>query len=227
MPVTRTKTPPPAATNGSEERGIVIKPPRLREAGFVLVGLAPLVQNKFSEKSRRQMMETQAAGPQSRSKRVREPKNFDAVFHNAIHYSEEGWIGIPAPAFRAALISACRLVGFKMTIAKLSVFVLHDGLDRDDGTPLVRLIADEPERHEASVRNESGVADVRVRPMWRTWKLILRVRWDEDQFSLDDVVNLLKRAGMQVGIGEGRPDSRQSAGMGWGTFDVGSEEDLK
>jgi len=24
--------------------------------------------------------------------------------------------------------------------------------------------------------------------------------------------------GLQVGIGEGRPDSRDSAGLGWGTF---------
>jgi hypothetical protein len=224
-PRTATAKPAPAAENGTE-RSIVIKPPRLREAAFVIIGTAPLVQNKFSEKARRQMMETQMAGSQSKSKRVREPKNFEQIFHNAMHVSESSWVGVPAPAFRAALISACRLVGFKMTIAKLSVFVLHDGLDKDDGTPLVRLLADAPEQHEGSVRNESGVADVRVRPMWRQWKLILRVRWDEDQFSLDDVSNLLKRAGMQVGIGEGRPDSRQSAGMGWGTFDIGSEEDL-
>ena len=33
-----------------------------------------------------------------------------------------------------------------------------------------------------------------------------------------DVTNLMQRVGMQVGIGEGRPDSRDSAGLGWGTF---------
>jgi len=31
---------------------------------------------------------------------------------------------------------------------------------------------------------------------------------------------LLARVGMQVGIGEGRPDSKNSAGMGWGLFEV-------
>ena len=35
-----------------------------------------------------------------------------------------------------------------------------------------------------------------------------------------DVTNLLMRVGQQVGIGEGRPDSKNSAGMGWGTFNV-------
>ena len=48
----------------------------------------------------------------------------------------------------------------------------------------------------------------------------LRLKWDGDQFTPTDVVNLLSRAGQQVGIQEGRPDSKNSAGMGWGTFEV-------
>jgi hypothetical protein len=34
------------------------------------------------------------------------------------------------------------------------------------------------------------------------------------------VTNLMQRVGLQVGIGEGRPDSRESAGLGWGTFAI-------
>jgi hypothetical protein len=116
------------------------------------------------------------------------------------------------------MISACRLVGFKMTLAKMSIFVEADGFDADDGTPLVKLIAGEPERMDAAVRNATGVIDIRSRPMWREWQADLRVRFDGDQFTLDDVANLLSRVGVQVGIGEGRPDSKASAGMGWGTF---------
>jgi ribosomal protein S17 len=41
-----------------------------------------------------------------------------------------------------------------------------------------------------------------------------------DQFKVQDVANLLSRVGEQVGICEGRPDSKNSAGMGWGTFQV-------
>jgi hypothetical protein len=35
-----------------------------------------------------------------------------------------------------------------------------------------------------------------------------------------DVVNLISRVGLQVGIGEGRPDSKQSAGLGYGLFEI-------
>ena len=131
--------------------------------------------------------------------------------------STEGWRGIPAGAFRQAMISACRLVGFKMTLAKLSVFVHADGFDRIDGIPLIK-IDGEPERTDMAVRNATGVADIRVRPMWREWGANVRVKYDADQFTIQDVTNLMQRVGMQVGIGEGRPDSRDSAGLGWGTF---------
>jgi hypothetical protein len=117
------------------------------------------------------------------------------------------------------MISACKLVGIVMTRAKLSVFVAADGIDKNDGTPLVKIIGD-PRIHRATVRNETGVADIRWRPMWEKWSANVGVTWDEDQFSATDVMNLMHRAGVQVGIGEGRPDSPNSNGLGWGHFEV-------
>ena len=171
------------------------------------------------------MEETQRQGQQARGKRNRKPKDFEAIYEAAKHIAKAngkdkgGWIGIPAPAFRNACIDACRLVGFKMTHAKLSVFIEADGIDVGDGTPLVRIVG-EPRVHESSVRNESGVADIRWRPMWETWSAAVRVTCDEDQFSATDVMNLMLRAGLQVGIGEGRPNSPNSNGLGWGRFEV-------
>lgn len=205
---------------------IQIKAPNLQTSVFRIIGTAPLVQAKFSQKSKEMMMSTQAAGTQARSKKEREAKNFDATCDAAVHYSREGWVGIPAGAFRAAMISACRLVGFKMTLAKLSVFVEADGFDRDEGTPLVRLIADKYVRRDMHVRNATGVVDIRSRPMWDAWQADVRIKFDADQFSLTDVSNLLARVGAQVGICEGRPDSKSSAGMGWGTFRLATEADM-
>ena len=196
-----------------------ISRPKLRTATIPITGISPYVQHAFSEKQRKQMEDVQRAGQQSRGKRVRAPKDFDAVFEAAKHYSKDGWLGIPAPAFRNSMISACRLVGIVMTRAKLSVFVEADGIDAADGTPLVKIIG-EPRIHQATVRNETGVADIRWRPMWEEWSANVRVTWDEDQFSATDVMNLMLRAGLQVGIGEGRPDSPNSNGLGWGRFEV-------
>lgn len=206
---------------------IQIKAPNIQTATFRIIGTAPLVQAKFSQKAKEMMMATQAAGSQAKSKKVREAKDFDATCDGSVHYSRENWVGIPAGAFRAAMISACRLVGFKMTLAKLSLFIEADGFDRDEGTPLVKLIANKYRRVDLHVRNATGVIDIRSRPMWDEWQADVKVRYDADQFSLTDVSNLMARVGQQVGLCEGRPDSKSSAGMGWGTFRLASEDESK
>jgi hypothetical protein len=207
-------------TTATGEVAVKITAPRIREAVFQIVGTAPYVQNAFSQKAREQMKATQMAGSQARGKKKREPKDFKAGFEQAQHRSEDGWNGIPASAFRNAMIRACSLVGFKMTLAKLSVFVASDGLDAIDSTPLVK-ITGKPRHVEHYVRNETGVVDIRPRAMWDPgWTATVRVQFDEDQFSLTDVSNLLHRVGAQVGIGEGRPGSPNSAGMGWGLFEL-------
>jgi hypothetical protein len=200
---------------------VTITPPNMQVAEFEVVGTSPYVQNAFSVKTREQMAAKHAAGDKGakNTKKNRAAKDFDACCREATHWLPDGTPGIPASGIRASLISACRLAGFKMTIAKMAVFVLEDGFS-SDGIPLVKLHG-EYERFDAYVRNETGVPDVRARNMWKQWHLRLRIRYDADQFSLADVSNLLMRAGMQVGWGEGRPDSKRSlAGMGWGTFEL-------
>lgn len=201
---------------------IAVSPPNIQTIEFGITGTSPLCINRFPAKAMEQMMAKQAAGSQSKKGKPREAKDFDAAMQGARHMSADGWDGIHAGAFRNALISACRLVGFKMTLAKLSLFVIADGLDAIDGTPLVRIIGGPPERTDMPVRNATGVVDIRTRPLWREWGAVLRIRFDADQFSPADVANLLSRVGAQVGIGEGRADSKASAGIGWGHFEVAS-----
>jgi hypothetical protein len=55
--------------------------------------------------------------------------------------------------------------------------------------------------------------------MFESWQAKVRVRFDADLFTPADVANLMLRAGLQVGIGEGRADSPNSCGMGWGHFE--------
>jgi hypothetical protein len=214
----------PAAPAASKTESVTIAPLDFRIAEFHIVGLTPLLINRFSQKAILQMMEAQMAGGTSKSKKKREPKDFEALYQDAKHISETGWDGIHAGAFRNGAISACRTVGVVMTRAKLAFSVLEDGIDRVDGTPLVRLwdkAGTGPavsENHIAPTRNATGVVDLRARPMYREWSAHLRIEYDAGMFSLSDLANLVTRLGRQVGIGEGRPDSKNSAGIGFGKF---------
>ena len=214
--------------NEKKSTNLTIPAPNFQTAGFLVIGTAPLVGNKFSARARAELKATMLAGSTAKKGQKRKPKDFERGYKEAIHLSKEGWEGIPAPAFRNAMISACRTCGFQMTKAKLSVFVIPDGMDSDDGTPLVRITKGKSEYAEHFVRNSSGVVDLRPRPMWAEgWEALVRVQFDADQFTLADVANLLSRAGIQVGIGAGRPDSKESNGMGWGLFRIAENGEEK
>jgi len=202
---------------------IAIPPPNILTAQFKIRFNAPYVQNAFSKKALEQMVSTQEQGSTAKKGRKRTAKNFKELYEQSQHVSEKGWNGIPAAAFRNACVSACKICGFAMTRAKLSVFCVADGFDKHSMDPLVKITKGKPRMIKSMVRN-SGPArptDVRARAMFNPGcEATVTLQFDADQFTLDDVTNLLARAGMQVGIGEGRPDSPMSCGMGWGTFDL-------
>lgn len=203
-----------------DAKGIVISKPNFGTVTIPIVGLTPLVLHKFSQKVQDSIREKQEAGSQAGKGKQREARDFEDNYEAARHISREGWDGIPASAFRNALISACRTVGFKMTIAKMSVFCVADGFD-NEGNGLVRITEGKPHMDVRPGRNANGGVDLRARPMWESgWKASVTLRWDYAQFSANDLYNLLARAGQQVGVGEGRPDSKMSAGCGWGEFVV-------
>lgn len=209
--------------NGGSSEQVSIPAPSIGVAAFLIRGTTPFVQHKFSEKAKLQMAQTQQAGSQARKGKIRVARDFDADYEAAMYRMPDGTNGIPCAAFRAGMISACRLVGFTMTRAKLSLFVEADGYDGTNG--LVRFSSGAPHpTGPMPARNDNGSVDLRNRPMWDPgWEAIVRIRYDRSQFSLTDVAHLLARVGMQVGVGEGRPDSKNSAGMGWGLFELVKE----
>ena len=186
-----------------------------------IIGSTTYCQNKFGAKALQMLKDQQMAGSTAKSKKAREPKDFDKLYHDAMHVSKEGWCGIPSPAFRNAMIDACRTVGVVMTRAKLAVTVVADGFDETSGEPLTRITKGEPHKIEMPVRNQTGVVDIRARPAWDPgWEAIVTIRFDMDMITAENVINLMVRVGQQVGIGEGRPSSKKSNGLGWGLFDV-------
>lgn len=211
------------------EASVTISAPNMVQLDFKITGTAPYVSNKFTRDAFESMRDGMTQTPEEKKKakakqKERPARDFDRNFEQSQRKSSEGWHGIPATAFRRAMVDACRMTGIKMTNAKMSVFVLAEGYDMDDGEPLVR-IHGEMSRLEKVGVNANGSTDIRVRPIWHEWTANLSVTFDADQFSSDDVANLLERAGRQVGIGAGRPFSVKGTGCGWGTFTTGTQDD--
>ena len=205
-----------------EEGGVlVVTAPNFKTATAHIIGTAPLMVNRFAAKAAL-MAKHQAGSRANRGKTDKAARDFNADYEAARYRDKkEGWDGFNAASIRGALISACRTAGIKMTQMKLAAFVEADGID-EDGTPLIRIYG-EPVMDIRYARNATGVVDLRARPRFDEWHATLRIRFDADMIAFSDLANLLMRAGQQVGIGEGRPDSPKSAGIGYGLFDVMGE----
>ena len=222
MPVLKAK-PRFAAGNGeptvSVER-LTISPPNIQTAVFEIIGTAPLVVHRFSKKVKDSIIEDMKQGSTAQNRKGKKREKLDPIakYNEARYIAPEGWDGINASGLRCALIDVCRLVGYKMTLAKLSIFVIPDGWDKfEPEFPLIRIYG-KPRMLESFGRLANGSICPIHRPCYDQWSAKVKVQYDADQFTSKDIAHLLMRVGTQNGIGEGRPNSKNSAGIGWGMF---------
>lgn len=214
-------------TTKAKVEEIKIAPLRQAILTIPLIGQTPLKVLRFSKKQQDEIMATQQAGSQAGTKKKRQPKDFERNYEEAKYRGKTGkeeWLGINASGIRIGCIETCRVAGFVMTKAKMSVFCIEDGIDIiDHSTPLVRVYG-EPEMVIDPVRNDNGSVDLRARVCFKEWRINARVRFDEDQFSPSDILNLMIRVGQQNGLGEGRMNSKNGCGTGNGVFVVDTDE---
>jgi hypothetical protein len=224
----------PAPENRSEKKPVDIKitlsPPRFGMATFHAIGTVKLVIHRFSPETLASLDEKKANKKTAAKsgKSEDEPKKIsrDVQYKRARYVSTEGWDGMSTRAWRAAMISLCRITGYAMTHARLCVFALPDGHTAPPESEDLVHIHGKPEMHVCMARVSNGNPYNCVRAAYWPWEAKVRLRWDLDQFSLEDITNLFARVGAQGGVGEGRPDSKKSAGMGWGLFDLGGVTDV-
>lgn len=172
-----------------------------------VVSSAPLIQHRWSEKAKKAMRDKQ----QGAAKAKKEPKDPHAEFEAAKYLMPDGTPGIPAVAFKAAIVDAARLVGdAKMTHIRPSVYVQGHGPDM-----LIPIAASEAVMREDMVRISMGTSDLRYRPMYEEWSATLTIHLLEHVITIDQLYGLIDGAGYN-GVGEWRPEKN---GV-YGTFDL-------
>ena len=196
----------------------IIAAPKIRELHLQITGKSGLICHHFGEKSRRQMADTQAKV----AKGPKEARNPDAEYEGAFYKLDGGGYGFPCAGFKKSAIRAAKMLeGVNMTDARQMFFVEAD--DRDmTGVDCVR-IEGLPEMRTDTVRLAKGVSDLRYRPEFRNWSCVLKISYDEELISGSQLVNLFMRAGLQVGVGDWRPEK----GGDFGRFLVGEQDALE
>lgn len=175
-----------------------------------IVGLGPLLSHKFSEKQKQAIENKQ----QKKAKTAKEARDPDQDFKDALYvlpgpvFGEEGCrLGIPAIAFKKAIVCAARFTDAKMTELRGLIFV------RDTAGGLVEIKYEELVCRESTVRVGMGTLDLRYRPEFRGWSAELLIQYNASVVSAEQVVNLINTAGFSIGVGDYRVECNGDCGQ--------------
>lgn len=207
------------------DSSIVIHKPVRKFMTIELIGDTPLIMHKMSEKSREMIRAKQ----QQKAKKVREARNPDQEYKDAMYTDGNGGYVFPARAFKAAAVEACRQAdGITMASARQMFFV--------KGIKETEWVSIEPQKpikpgpiqskewpimREDVVTIGQGTTDLRYRPQFNNWKALIKVEFLKDVISPEQIVNIFELAGFCSGIGEDRPNKK---GHTFGMFQVGNFE---
>ena len=207
----------------TEMQPISIPKPDIRVMEVPIIGDARLVVHRWSEKARKEIMDKQAG----KARKKKEPRDPKEEFNQARYVDvDEGWDGFPVTGIKSALVGACRYCeGITMVMARGVLHVEGEGVDKD-GTELIRIHGDGPHMRTDMVRISMGTADIRYRPEFRSWRALVRVRYNANIITEEQLFNLFQLAGLHCGLGEGRPSAPKNT-MDWGYFHPAPEEELE
>jgi hypothetical protein len=173
-----------------------------------IVGTMPLIVHNFSEKSKRQMLDAQQG--RKTPKQHRDP---EAEYKASFYYTKDGY-GFPVTAFKAATVGAARFYGKDVKMTELRQFIFMRGeISEKDPQALVEIVG-EPRMREDIVRlgGMSRSADLRYRPEFPEWSVILEVTYVTSSLSRESVLSLIDAGGLGIGVGEWRPEKRGEFG---------------
>lgn len=183
-----------------------------------ILGTAPLIVHKFSEKAKRQMLDAMQG-----RKSPKQPKDPEAEYEAAFYRLDDDGYGFPVIAFKAASVSACRFFGksMPMTLARQCVF--FDGeFSKRDGQKLARITGN-PHMREDVTRVGMGGTDLRYRPEFTEWATTVEVTFVKSMLTRESVLALIDAGGMGVGVGEWRPEKKGD----FGTFQIDDTRDVE
>lgn len=188
--------------------GLKLPPINKKRVGLRIVGISCLIQHQWSVKALG-MIRDKHAGKKTKTRDIRDP---EAEGTGAMYRTDKGQPGVPAMAIKSAIISAAHKdIGIEKTLVKKSLFIICN-----DSKNILPMECDEPVITEDPVRVGQGSTDLRYRPYFHRWAVDILFEIDAELLQVEDLLNLIDRAGFGVGIGEWRPEK----GGEFGRFQV-------
>ena len=186
------------------ETQIELKDLKIKRVEVPIIGISPLIVHKFSQKSMKEIEDKKMGKAKSAKHAITNPEE---EYQAAKHISEEGWEGFPATGIKKCLVRGAKAIGLVMTDVRAGVFVEPNCPNTD----LVQLFGESNIRKD-HVRPNSGGADIRYRPEYKEWEMVLSITYNEGLVSLDQVFQMIYAGGYGTGLGDWRPEKGGNLG---------------
>ena len=210
-----------------EGQHVMLTPVKYGHTHVVLVGMSPLILHRQSQKMKQQMLAKQQNRPFPKTVKIPENEFEDATYymsdlgndvpeddrwqysdHYAKRYqkgspTKKARYGIPNMAFKKCLVRGAGIQGLVMTETRRQVAI--------DGPTLIEVLGERRKREDAVPIGKNGM-DLRYRPEWEEWAIVLPLKFDTRFLSVETIWTCLDPAGSCVGVGEWRPSSKKSEG---------------
>jgi hypothetical protein len=201
------------ASQEDTKMAIELKPISPKNISFYIRGTSPLIMHAWSEKGLAMMRMTAA----ERKKQPKVGRDPETEATNCLYKTDGGEIGIPLTAFKASLIGAAHKdFGLEKTLLRKSFFI--PSTDSKMIVPITYVV--DYVIREDIVRIGANQTDLRYRPEFKQWRAKITAQIDPELLKVEDIVNLINRAGFSVGIGEWRPEK----GGEYGRFELDTSE---
>ncbi len=175
-----------------------------------IVGKTPLISQAWDPLEIARII----AGQTGKAKSPKAARDPEREYEATKYKLPDGRCGMPVSAFKKSMVRAGKAVGLVMTDARGIFFVEGEG---DPTEPLV------PIDGESYMRTDmctiKGTVMPRFRACFPNWTATVKIMFDLEMISVEQVVALLNRAGETVGIGGWRPEKNGN----FGRFNVAAE----
>lgn len=191
------------------EREIELPTLTLGRVGVKIAGLTPLLTNRFGETAIREI----EAAQQGKAKLKKEPRNPDAIYREAMHTvdKEQERFGFPTAGLMKALVMAGgRYADEKMTVLRGALSI------EGSAGYLLEILGPPPTMRTDPVRLRTGGWTIAYRPEFFPWEMDVTITYNGRVLQTEQVLNLIRIAGLSVGIGCWRPEN----GGTFGKFEI-------
>jgi hypothetical protein len=182
---------------------VSIAPIKIATMQLKCIGETPLLQEKMADRIREQLKNIVTGKGKEKNKN----RDLEKEVEEKIHRNQRGEVCFPTSGFKKAMVEAAPyLDGLDKKKAKGSFFILGE-------------LA--PIKYKKQVTNKAVGRDSGInrapreiwRPEFQEWSTVLTIKYNEQQITPQQIVELAKLAGFHIGIGSWTPQHSGQYGM--------------